>query len=608
MNKKVLSIALCALLLLLCACGPTATPGQTSPAAEETLEPTETPGDGKVDAYADNDGNNVNYLCGIDQYGRVFNPVSGMDDDKEIGMFYFLWHGESGLNTYDNTKLLAEHPDAFWDTNDNQYSKLNLFHYWGEPLYGYYESTDEWVIARHVEMLTAAGVDFLVFDTTNSFVYARAYTKLCNVLTEYQEKGWDVPKIVFYTNSYSIKTMNTIYKSIYKRGKWKSLWYCPNGEHPMIIGAPTPEQDIEVAYNPEPLSQEFLDFFDLRNTQWPNKEYKGDGFPWMEWTYPQPIHSGVMSVSVAQHPQLPFNASIKDRSRNWGRGYNFVTGENVEADSQKGTNFQSQWDSAIKQKDNVDTVFVTGWNEWIAQKLIINGEVYFVDCATEEFSRDIEPMKGGYEDNFFMQLCDNIRRFKGKTDEITPADAGTIDISGSATQWDTIRNSYKAITQQSVERNGKSVDKQYTYTQDAARNNIQEVKLTNDSNNLYFMVRCENDITAMDQADFMNIYLGVDDLELKGWEGYEFVLDAGDKTLYALDAAGARTKVGEANVSVNGKVLQASVTMADLGTSATGQGVYFKVCDAFSSMDIMDTYVVGKCLPMGRLSYYYYFA
>lgn len=34
----------------------------------------------------------------------------------------------------------------------------------------------------------------------------------------------------------------------------------------------------------------------------------------------------------------------------------------------KGTNFQFQWDNVFKNKEEVDMVVVTGWNEWIAQK------------------------------------------------------------------------------------------------------------------------------------------------------------------------------------------------------------------------------------------------
>lgn len=586
--KKLTVLILCLAMALLAACGPGE---QTTEGQKPGQSPTAVPDSSGVDAYADNNGNNVNYLCGIDMYGRVFNPVSGMDESKDVGMFYFIWHGESGRTTYNNTELLQNDPDTFWNVDIN----TNDFHYWGEPLFGYYYSSDKWVISRHIEMLTAAGIDYLVFDTTNGFVYKKTYTAVFEVLEKYREAGWDVPKVVFYTNSYSLNSMRNVYEDIYKQGKYKDSWYCPDGEKPMIIGLIDDDSDAS-----------FLEFFDFRASQWPNEGYKADGVPWMEWTYPQPIHNGIMNVSVAQHPNLPFSASIKDRSRNWGRGYSFETKENIEQDSRKGTNFQSQWDTALANKDAVNNVFVTGWNEWIAQKLNIEGNVWFVDCAVEEFSRDIEPMKGGYEDSFYMQLCDNVRRYKGVNEQVRKPDTATINVSGDIAQWDGIRNSYKAITSQSIERNSRSVDRKIKYIQEAARNNIQEVKLTNDSEKLYFMIRSQSDVAQSASPDFMNIYLGIGDLELKGWNGYEYVLSCGDKAVYALDESGARTKVADAEVSVNGRYVQAAVALDAISASGE-QGVYFKVSDGVASVDIMDTYIQGKSLPMGRLSYYYYF-
>ena len=35
------------------------------------------------------------------------------------------------------------------------------------------------------------------------------------------------------------------------------------------------------------------------------------------------------------------------------------------------------------------------------------------------------------------------------------------------------------------------------------------------------------------------------------------------------------------------------------------EGIYFKVTDGFDSKDIMDSYSMGKCMPMGRVSWYY---
>ena len=33
-----------------------------------------------------------------------------------------------------------------------------MYHYWGEPQYGYYLSADPWVLRRHAQLLADAGV------------------------------------------------------------------------------------------------------------------------------------------------------------------------------------------------------------------------------------------------------------------------------------------------------------------------------------------------------------------------------------------------------------------------------------------------------------------
>ncbi len=35
----------------------------------------------------------------------------------------------------------------------------HAMHHWGEPYLGYYVSNDEWVIRKHAQMLSDAGVD-----------------------------------------------------------------------------------------------------------------------------------------------------------------------------------------------------------------------------------------------------------------------------------------------------------------------------------------------------------------------------------------------------------------------------------------------------------------
>ena len=84
-----------------------------------------------------------------------------------------------------------------------------------------------------------------------------------------------------------------------------------------------------------------------------------------------------------------------------------------------GLNFDEQWSRAM----DIDPkfVFVTGWNEWIAGRYTrwskyadadchIPGGL-FVDQYTQEYSRDIEPMRGGHGDNYYYQLAARVRQF-----------------------------------------------------------------------------------------------------------------------------------------------------------------------------------------------------
>lgn len=137
------------LLLSLSACAPSDQPassggssaGQPASSSGEVTSPEEAEG-----------AASINYLCGVDSFGRSFMPVSGMEEERDVGLFFFLWHGESSRSTHDVTKLLAGNPDALWNTQGTPESPGGGFPLLGEPLFGYYASTDPWVARRHVEM------------------------------------------------------------------------------------------------------------------------------------------------------------------------------------------------------------------------------------------------------------------------------------------------------------------------------------------------------------------------------------------------------------------------------------------------------------------------
>src|SRR5699024_8182482 len=67
------------------------------------------------------------------------------------------------------------------------------------------------------------------------------------------------------------------------------------------------------------------------------------------------------------------------------------------------------------------------------------GDTYFIDQYNQEYSRDIEPMKGGHTDNYYYQMMANIRRYKGIQKPQPASPPKTINLDGDFSQWDNIQ-------------------------------------------------------------------------------------------------------------------------------------------------------------------------
>lgn len=573
--------------------------------------------DGYMNGYQNN------FLVGVDKFGRSFEPIAGFRENKQVGIFFWLWIGQPyATGVYDATEIMnmSNGEKLLFDPDylDASISPSGQPHFWGKPLWGYYNSDDEWVIRKQIEMLTAAGVDFIVFDTTNALTYYNVYTKILEVIEEFLQEGWNPPKAAFYTHSRSIDTIKKLYFELYKKNLYPDAWYRLDGK-PLIIGYTEVQDDIDEAatrndfsYRPKPLSQEILDFFYFKKPQWPSDPVYEDGFPWIEWTYPQPLHGNVMNVTVASHPNVPFSFTYTRGLENWGRGWDPNKKENISENVDKGTFFQLQWDHAIQT--DPDMVFVGGWNEWIAYKQIWDGEYMLCDAASKEFSRDIEPMEGGYEDSFYLQLIKNIRRYKGVKADLLPAQSKSIDIYSDIEQWDDVENVYRDIGRENYHRDSAGVTRSLVYKQPASRNNLQEIKVTHDEENVYFFIKSDNRISSYDGKDnWMNIFIGIGSPQLKGWESYDFVINrkpdgSGETTIERLNNDFSGEVVGKARYVVNGEVMQFEVPRESIGLQDnTGKEYfYFKVADEVENpSNIMNYYTSGKSLPLGRLSYIY---
>ncbi len=541
-------------------------------------------------------------LACTDALGR--SVVSAGESEKLVGVFYFLWQGQHGsTRIIDNTKLVAEHPDAI--NSEEEWIAAGggvqqEFHFWGEPLLGYYSAIDEWVFRKHVQMLTDAAVDFIVIDATNAFTYSEPAKKLIGVCYEYLLQGFDVPQIAYYTNSYSADTVNRIYDEIYNNAELKAnyprldeLWFRLDGK-PMIIGN---ENDGEI-------KPEVKEYFRIKQSQWPNADKVDDGFPWMEFdrslTYRSVFKKDgvkIMNVSAAQHSDTcVFSKTAwygaNDRTRSWHNGKN----DSSENAMLYGYNFAEQWEFAIKM--NPDIIFVTGFNEWVAQRQSPEEDypIVFVDCADENASRDVEPSAGILGDNYYLQMVNYIAKFKGVTSRVTKSPNVTIDINGSFSQWDSekISSVYRDYRNDTANRN--SVDfAQNPITDSSGRNDIVNMKVAEDAENYYFYVDTADALSSPDGGSWMTLFINENIVVNR-------TAPVNGKTNVEKNINGVFTEIGEAEIRYEGNKLMLKVSKALVDSAG---GFSFKWADNYIENDVNSFYTKGDAAPYGRLCYCY---
>ena len=558
------------------------------------------------------------FYGGVDSNGReqyYDYQTAGKSKEKEVGMFYFLWLGShGGQGPYNNEQIVAANPSATLSVANWQAAgggKLYEFHHWGEPLFGYYISSDEWVIRKHVQMLTLADIDYVVFDTTNAFTYDSNALKLFAILDEYYKQGWDVPKFAYMTHALSNQTMEHIYKEIYlAHPEYSHLWYMKDGK-PLIIGN-------------DP-SDEIRSFFTFYRCVWPDEKYQGYSdptFPFIEqtkWCTADSIagHDGaneLIDVSLSQRVTDVASRTAwyggNDQTRGYKAGYYKNTSD--EKALLMGTDYEIGFDFAIKQ--DVQNIFLTGWNEWVAQLMtddkVINLPIIFTDNADTKNSRDIEPMNGILKDNNYMQTAGLIKEFKSAASRVNPGDNKTINISGSFTQWNDVTAKYTDFTNDIVNRNSNGFGS-IVYTDTSGRNDFKIMKVAKDAANIYFYVQTENDIIGQGEEDWMNLYIRSGKKDNASWEGFDFAINrkapAGGKMSVEKYSEGGWTTVGDVSYRLSGKELMLAVPKSMLGIGNDDLvDLQFKWADNCNeSEDIMNLYTKGDSAPYGRLTYVY---
>lgn len=543
-------------------------------------------------------------LVGYDEFGRFISRGSS-STGKKMGMFYFLWHGSHETGFYDVTKIEKELPGATLDPNAGEISPVEAFHYWSEPLYGYYSSGDPFVLARHAELLTASGVQYLIFDGTNGFEYMNAALSLCEVFQGFADQGFSVPKIAWYSNTHSDNVIDKIYENFYSKGLYEDLWYKVDGK-PFTVARTSTWSDEQYT--------KYSEFFTIKEAQWPDdRPILSEGFPWMDLDYPQNNFDGTISVSSSQAPGL----NMADPNSAQSRAYDHTKASESDEDYRMGRNFETQWNTAFNpdpdETGEVENVFLTGWNEWMAVKQNRNGVINFCDQYNEQYSRDMEMENGPLGDCSYLQMSRLGKKwlygegehylYKTKTinlDQEKDWDEGTtvyLDFAGDARNRD-----YKKAPIYTDER----------YVDNSARNDIVSSKVTHDADNLYFRIETAENITLPEEGDqkWMNILLNSFASGPKFAHNFDYRINS-SRTSSALAVEryledGTWQKIGEAPYRLKGKTLTLALPLSLIGKSESECHISFKVADNVThGDDIMDYYVSGDSAPIGRLSYEY---
>ncbi len=544
--------------------------------------------------------------------------VGVVTEDHDVGIFYFLWHGQHGDHGQQNMQQIIDQAgDSAGDVNNPLWGNVHTWHWWNEPLYGYYYIEDEYVMRKHVELLMNAGVDFFYFDTTNNSTYSGVALQLMSILHEFNEQGYDAPEVMFYTNTDAINRTRQIYEDIYEPGHYPDTWY-------MIDGKPAIVAPYEANIN---------DFFTIKLNQWPTEDMKENGWPWMDFEWPQNVYNdangnpSVINVSVAQHLGTACfsDSALYGDKTNLGRSFSGkVNNAKSRTDYFKmlakepnafvqGYNFQSQWDRAIEA--NVPYVLVTGWNEWIAQRQDYPDKVGFVDCASDEFSRDIEMMKGGYFDNYYMQLAYNIQRLKGAAPVIVQDARNAVNVTGSFDIWEKVLVNYTDPANDMLDRDAYGFGR-VKYTNETGRNDILSSKVTADTKNVYFYVETRDYITKSEaDTTWMQLFVDADCSTETGWYGYDYIINYSAKDDFTTTVARYNGKdgaysfevIGEVNYRAKENKMMIAVPQELLGiTNPNGIKLQFKWADSRSEITTMEQfYTDGDAAPLGRLNYTY---
>jgi hypothetical protein len=587
-------------------------------------------------------------LAGTDDLGRslpTFAQTGPLKPGRSVGLFYWQWHvGLRALpHDYDMTEFLKTHPKFMDFVAFPPGGPVHPTYYWAQPIFGYYRSNDPWVIRKQLPLLAAAGVDFLFLDDTNDSIYDPEMKTFLAIAESMKKDGLAVPKLTFFLNHEPDWKIEGLYLKWYKPGKYDDMWFNYQGKPLLMAAMPT---DAGKLKNPA-LLPEIQRFFTWRPT-WAMGRADHDPHLWRFLSKPVnppavddqgkveqmvvnksmggPIWNaladgGVSETAISQASTQatatatataattapsPAAHTAADYDGNW-----------MLPDAAQGIFFKAEWEHALKVAPPI--LLVTGWNEWTASvwdtpgvvmlgRTTVKGQGHIVDEFNMQFNRDLEPMRGGYGDDYYWQFVENMRRYKGLPTPQKLSAEKTITSARALSQWDDVTPIFHGVVGMTTTRDWDSNVKGLHYTDNSARNEIASAQVARDARTVWFRVHTTGPLSPPTDRNWMTLLIDVDQDAGTGWHGYDLMVDrtrSGSQVSVEKNTGNGWSWTPVA--SAQAVYLQGSDLVIALPRELFRKGELsfdFKWIDNMGDTpDVMDFYTRGDTAPVGRFNF-----
>lgn len=295
-------------------------------------------------------------------------------------------------------------------------------------------------------------------------------------------------------------------------------------------------------------------------------------------------------------------------------------GKSVKNPEGYGIYFQERWNEALKS--DPDMLYINDWNEWTAGKyqpektgtrkfMRRNNPYFFVDQYNAEFNRSIQPMKDGYTDNYYMQMAQNIRRYKGIRPISVQIGFHPVKIDGQFDEWAKDLTEFRDTRGDTFHRDHNGYGGLH-YLNGSGRNDIITCKVAVNKQTVSFYVATEEKITSSTGKNWMLLLIDSDNNPQTGWYGYDFIINKNVKgpntsTLMRYDSTHPENpwvEVADLKFSCIGNQLEIEIPRKLLGLTGPKFSFDFKWSDNADDLkNPLSLCTSGDTAPNRRFNY-----